>query len=99
MRKPPKAVSAYSRACIDLAYFRKALMVFSSPTFLFIFLPAVFILNLLLKPVPLKNALLIIFSLVFYAWGEPVYVLLMIFTTLVNYLLSRLIKPGQTARI
>lgn len=70
-------------------------MVFSSPTFLFIFLPAVFILNLLLKPIPLKNALLIIFSLVFYAWGEPVYVLLMIFTTLVNYLLSRLIKPAQ----
>lgn len=74
-------------------------MVFSSPTFLFIFLPAVFILNLLLRDIRLKNALLIIFSLVFYAWGEPVYVLLMILTTLINYLLSRLLKPGQTPRV
>lgn len=66
-------------------------MVFSSPTFLFIFLPAVFLLGLLLRRnIGLSNALLIVASLLFYAWGEPVYVLLMIATTFVAWLLARL---------
>ena len=64
-------------------------MVFSSPTFLFIFLPAVFVLNIAFSgSVRARNALLLIASVVFYAWGEPVYVLLMIFTSLVNHLLA-----------
>ena len=64
-------------------------MVFSSPTFLFIFLPAVFLLNIAFSgSVRARNALLLIASVVFYAWGEPVYVLLMIFTSLVNHLLA-----------
>ena len=68
-------------------------MVFSSPTFLFIFLPAVFLLNLLFRRKLLwSNALLIVASLVFYAWGEPVYVLLMIGTTFVCWLLARLME-------
>jgi len=47
----------------------------------------VFLLSLALKKsVKLSNALLIVASLVFYAWGEPVYVLLMVVTTLFNYL-------------
>ncbi|MBQ2985443.1 MAG: MBOAT family protein [Clostridia bacterium] len=64
-------------------------MVFSSPTFLFIFLPIVFILNFAFAGrVRVRNALLLLASVVFYAWGEPVYVLLMIFTSLVNHLLA-----------
>ena len=64
-------------------------MVFSSPTFLFIFLPAVFLLNIAFSgSVRARNALLLIASVVFYAWGEPVYVLLMIFTSLVNHLMA-----------
>lgn len=64
-------------------------MVFSSPTFLFIFLPVVFVLNMAFSgSVRARNALLLIASVVFYAWGEPVYVLLMIFTSLVNHLLA-----------
>ena len=54
-------------------------MLFSSIPFLFYFLPAVLILYFLV-PRWLKNAVLLIFSLIFYAWGEPIYVLLMIAT-------------------
>ena len=34
----------------------------------------------------LKNAVLVVFSLIFYAWGEPVYVFLMLFSSLINYI-------------
>ena len=54
-------------------------MLFSSIPFLFYFLPAVLILYFLV-PRRLKNTVLLIFSLVFYAWGEPKYVFLMIAT-------------------
>ncbi len=62
-------------------------MVFSSPTFLFLFLPIVFLLSLALrKSIRASNILLLAVSLLFYAWGEPLYVLLMILTTFVNYI-------------
>ena len=61
-------------------------MVFSSITFLFIFLPAVLLCYYLLPGIKAKNAVLCLCSLVFYAWGEPVYVLLMIASVLLNYL-------------
>ena len=54
-------------------------MLFSSIPFLFYFLPAVLILYFLV-PRKLKNAVLLVFSLVFYAWGEPKYIFLMIAT-------------------
>ena len=59
-------------------------MLFSSIPFLFYFLPAVLAVYFLV-PRWLKNAVLLIFSLVFYAWGEPVYVLLMISTICLFY--------------
>ncbi len=66
-------------------------MVFSSPTFIFLFLPLVFIINLCCrKSIKWSNALLLLASLLFYAWGEPVYVLLMLLTTFVNYLAALL---------
>ena len=66
-------------------------MVFSSPTFIFLFLPLVFIVNLCCrKSIKWSNALLLLASLLFYAWGEPVYVLLMLLTTFVNYLAALL---------
>ena len=73
-------------------------MVFSSPTFFFLFLPAAFLVNLLFRrSIRWSNALLLVASLLFYAWGEPVYVLLMIFTTLVNYAAARFMErfPAQ----
>ena len=61
-------------------------MVFSSLTFLCVFFPTVFLLYYLLPSMPAKNALLIISSLLFYAYGEPVYVLLMAGSASLNYL-------------
>lgn len=61
-------------------------MVFSSPAFLFAFLPVCFILYRLLPNLRSKNALLTLASVVFYAFGEPVYVLLLLMSVIVNYL-------------
>ncbi|MZK44900.1 MBOAT family O-acyltransferase [Dorea sp. BIOML-A1] len=59
-------------------------MLFSSIFFLFSFLPAVMILYYLL-PVRFRNVILLLASLVFYAWGEPVYLFLMLLSILFNY--------------
>lgn len=69
-------------------------MVFSSIPFLFFFLPIFLILYYIL-PFKLKNYLLLLFSLVFYAWGEPVYILLMIFACGVDYSNGRLIEKHR----
>ncbi|GEC89210.1 MBOAT family O-acyltransferase [Brevibacillus brevis] len=60
-------------------------MVFSSLIFLFQFLPAV-LLVYYVSPKKLRNAVLFAASLIFYAWGEPVYIILMIFTTVFDYI-------------
>ncbi|MCM1064658.1 MAG: MBOAT family protein [Eubacterium sp.] len=65
-------------------------MVFSSVMFLFRFLPFFFIAYFLI-PGRGKNVILFLGSLLFYAWGEPVYVLLMLFSTIVDYVNGRLI--------
>ena len=59
-------------------------MVFSSLLFLFLFLPAVLILYSI-APKRCKNLVLFLVSLIFYAWGEPVYFVLMLFSTVVDY--------------
>ncbi|MCR5389074.1 MAG: MBOAT family protein [Lachnospiraceae bacterium] len=73
-------------------------MVFSSLLFLFTFLPAVLVLYYVL-PRKLKNLLLLLSSLVFYAWGEPVYVLLMLFSIVVNYLLGFILTESKPALV
>ena len=65
-------------------------MVFSSVSFLFFFMPIFFILYYLV-PKKFKNICLLIFSLIFYAWGEPVYIFLMLFETFINYIFGILI--------
>ena len=59
-------------------------MLFSSNTFLFGFLPAVVVLYYLC-PRRCRNVLLLVSSLIFYGWGEPKYVLLMLVSILLNY--------------
>ena len=59
-------------------------MLFSSIPFLYCFLPAVVLLYFLV-PRTLKNTVLLLFSLLFYAWGEPKYVFLMLITILAFY--------------
>ena len=66
-------------------------MVFSSLTFLFLFLPAM-LLVYYVTPWRGKNAVLFLGSLIFYAWGEPVYVVLMIFSTVLDYTCGRLVE-------
>lgn len=66
-------------------------MVFSSLTFLCIFLPVVLALYYLLPTLRIRNVLLIAVSLLFYAYGEPVYVLLMIASIIINYIFGRLL--------
>lgn len=63
-------------------------MVFSSVVFLFAFLPVVFLVYRLLPTLKWKNLFLVAASLVFYAYGEPVYVLLMLFSSAMNYALG-----------
>ncbi len=64
-------------------------MLFSSTIFLFIFLPCVLLAYYgLLRSIRARNLLLLIASLFFYAWGEPVYVFLMLLSVAVNYALG-----------
>lgn len=65
-------------------------MVFSSILFLFYFLPLVFLVYFIV-PRNFKNLTLLIFSLLFYSWGEPKYILIMLFSTLVDYTAGRII--------
>lgn len=65
-------------------------MVFSSVIFLFRFLPVFFFVYYLV-PGRMKNFILLLGSLFFYAWGEPVYVSLMLFSTVSDYIHGRLI--------
>lgn len=67
-------------------------MLFSSLTFLFGFLPLVLALYFLIKDIRYRNIILLIFSLIFYAWGEPVYLFLMLFVILLTYLFGLLLN-------
>ena len=60
-------------------------MLFSSIVFLFTFLPIILILYYVL-PKGMKNPVLLLGSLIFYAWGEPIYLFLMIFSIIFNYI-------------
>ena len=71
-------------------------MVFSSSVFLFIFFPISYALYLILPNIKLKNIFLVIASLIFYAFGEPITVFLMLFSVIVNYLLGISIAKSKT---
>lgn len=74
-------------------------MVFSGIPFLFFFLP-IFLILYYIASFRLKNYILLLFSLVFYAWGEPIYILLMLFASLVDYVNGLLMtKYGENQRI
>ncbi len=60
-------------------------MVFSSITFLYLFLPIALIVYFAAKKIEHKNYILIALSLTFYAWGEPVWVSLLLFSSFVDY--------------
>ena len=72
-------------------------MVFSSIIFLFFFLPVALILHLVAGR-HLRNTALLAVSLIFYAWGEELYVLLMLSSILINYLFGILISRGKSEK-
>jgi alginate O-acetyltransferase complex protein AlgI len=73
-------------------------MVFSGLTFLLLFLPTLLILYFLSRDLRWRNGVLVVFSLVFYAWGEPIMVLLLLATTLFNYLVARAMDKAVSPR-
>lgn len=74
-------------------------MVFSSITFLFYFLPVILVLYFACSfSRILQNALLLAFSLIFYAWGEPVNVFILIFSILFNTLMGYWVSRGKQSK-
>ena len=78
-------------------------MVFSSILFMFIYLPVVLFLYYI-SPVKWRNPILFVFNLIFYGWGEPVYILLMMVSITINYINGILIgkyrhKDDKKAKI
>ncbi len=67
-------------------------MVFSDLFFLFVFLPSFLICYFAVRKTAFKNAVLVIFSLIFYSWGEPVWVLLLIMSSILDFLNGRFIS-------
>ncbi|RKJ39038.1 MBOAT family protein [Acutalibacter sp. 1XD8-33] len=70
-------------------------MVFADLFFIYIFLPLVLICYLLARSLPTKNAVLIVFSLIFYAWGEPLWVVLLVFSSLLNWAIGLVIERNR----
>lgn len=73
-------------------------MVFASLNFLCVFFPLCMLAYFFAKDIKQKNAVLLVFSLVFYAWGEPVYILLLLFMSFCDWLFALLIEQHQTKK-
>ena len=74
-------------------------MVFSSLIFLFIFFPIFLLCYFIPKKRKIRNIVLLIFSLIFYSYGEPIYIFLMIFSILINYLFTILMVNKKNNKI
>lgn len=73
-------------------------MVFSSLTFMFVFLPIVLLLYYIV-PKKFKNLFIFISGLVFYAWGEPIYVVVMIISTMIDYFAGLIMNHFEGKKI
>lgn len=74
-------------------------MVFSDLFFLYAFLPLCLLMYFIGKPIGWKNAMLIIFSLIFYAWGEPLWIILLIDSTIINYCCGLVIENYRGTKL
>lgn len=72
-------------------------MLFSSLIFIFLFLPLV-LLAYFISPKFIKNYVLLFFSLIFYAWGEPKFVIAMLLSIILNYFFALLIARNNKNR-
>lgn len=73
-------------------------MVFSSLLFLYAFFPLSLLAYVLVPGKQAKNVVLLVFSLIFYAWGEPVYVLLLMFMALVSWFCALRVQSGAEGK-
>lgn len=73
-------------------------MVFASLNFLLVFFPICMTAYFFAKDIKQKNAVLLAFSLVFYAWGEPVYVLLLLLMSFCDWFLALLIEKHRSSK-
>ena len=74
-------------------------MVFSSLNFMYLFLPICLLLYFILHGIKARNYLLLVMSLLFYAWGEPKWIILMIVTTLIDYGAGLLVDQYQGQKL
>ena len=73
-------------------------MVFSSPIFLFVFLPVTYLGYRILPGLPLRNAWLTLASLVFFSFGQLPYLVLLLISVLINYLFGLWLQSGERHR-
>lgn len=71
-------------------------MVFSSLFFVFLFLPLNLLIYRFMPSLKARNIVMLVFSLIFYAWGEPIYVLLLIFMALADWLIALYIERQKS---
>ena len=69
-------------------------MVFSTPYFLFLYLPIVLLLYYI-TPLKLRNLVLLVFNLIFYGWGEPVYIVIMFASIAIDYTHGMLVERNK----
>lgn len=74
-------------------------MVFSSLIFLYFFLPITLILYFVSQGMKLKNFILLLFSLIFYAWGEPIWIILLLFTSILDFGIGLLIDKYRGRKV
>lgn len=74
-------------------------MIFSSLIFLYLFLPICLLVYFLVKPIQGKNAVLIVLSLAFYAWGEPTRIVFLLLSAFINYFVGRGIGAAKTQKL
>lgn len=74
-------------------------MVFSNTLFIYMFLPLNLLIYYAFKNIKARNITLIFFSLIFYAWGEPLWIVLLIFSSFIDYYNGLLIEKNRGTKI
>lgn len=74
-------------------------MGFTNLIFLYLFLPITFLLYFLVKDRRAQNVLLIVFSLVFYAWGEPLWVFMLLVNSFIDYTIAKQIEKNRENKL
>lgn len=92
-------IASVGKFFVDIYTFSKGVffLVFSSPIFLFLYLPVVLLIHFLLK-LEYRNTFLLTVSLIFYSWGEPKLTVLMVFSIILNYLFGLLVEHYNESR-